>query len=492
MGYKIGGKMTVNNLILNLLIVLGLGMFFFSCSSKSITTPNSDIVAADISDGNEEILPSPTDGKPTITPINVVPELDDGGGDDEMKLSSTNNLSKNLLTSVPVDSRKGLNRVERLHKAVIDGRIYVFATHNGGVNVFRLVEEGEGERLANAGGVSIEKDNSLKLRGASGVTTTKMGETTYLFVVATLDSAVTGFEVNPDSSGNLVLTKVVVLSDGRRRTLKLNGAVGIDAAMINGEHYLFVAGNLDKGVNALKIIKNPSSNRLSLARVYTISIIDNKNGEKLGDIEEIAIAEVGGTTYLFTGVNDDTKVVGDRNGIFVSQVTFSKLTKSFGLKSVENDQSERLGGVAGIAIAEVDGMVCLFAAGYVEHQVTMFEIGNDGVLDNVANVSDDGSPGDNDPNTLKLRSARGLAIAEVGEGDEKKVYLFAIGHEDNGMSVFRVENRSLLNIANIPGSDELKLGGASDVETVVVAEKIYFFVAGILSNGISVFRFKDD
>ena len=117
--------------------------------------------------------------------------------------------------------------------------------------------------------------------------------------------------------------------------------------------------------------------------------------------------------------------------------------------NVSDDSSLELDGATSVTTAEVGGMTYLFVAGNVDDGVSVFSVANNGSLTNVDNVSDDSS--------LELDGARSVTTAEVGG----MTYLFVAGFGDSGVSVFSVANNGILNnVTNVSDDSSLLLFGA--------------------------------
>ena len=147
-----------------------------------------------------------------------------------------------------------------------------------------------------------------------------------------------------------------------------------------------------------------------------------------------------------------------------------------------SDSSLELDGAQSVTTAEVGGMTYLFVAGFNDDGVSVFSVANNGSLNNVDNVSDDSS--------LELDGAYSVTTAEVGG----MTYLFVAGYDDDGVSVFSVANNgSLNNVDNVSDDSDssLLLDGASSVTTAEVGGMTYLFVAGYDDDGVSVFRVDD-
>nr|MCH9665117.1 hypothetical protein [Gammaproteobacteria bacterium] len=128
--------------------------------------------------------------------------------------------------------------------AEVGGRTYLFATgyFDSGVSVFSV---NAGGSLTSA--YDVTDGGSLELDGAYSVTTTEVGGRTYLFVAGYLDNGVSVFSVNADGS----LTSTYDVTD--TGSLELDEASSVTTSEVGDSTYLFVAGTRDDGVSVFSV-----------------------------------------------------------------------------------------------------------------------------------------------------------------------------------------------------------------------------------------------
>ena len=144
--------------------------------------------------------------------------------------------------------------------------------------------------------------------------------------------------------------------------------------------------------------------------------------------------------------------------------------------NVSDDSSLHLAGARSVTTAEVGGMTYLFVAGTNDNGVSVFRVDDGGLLANVTNVLDDSS--------LELNGAYSVITAVAGG----TTYLFVTGLTDSGVSVFSVANDGLLtSVTDVPDAGSLELRGASSVTTAVAGGTTYLFVSAFFDDGVSVF-----
>ena len=128
----------------------------------------------------------------------------------------------------------------------------------------------------------------------------------------------------------------------------------------------------------------------------------------------------------------------------------------------------------------VGGTTYLFVTGFEDDGISVFSVAANGALTNVFNQPDDG--------LLELDNAVGLSIAVLGG----TTYLFVVGADDDGLSVFSVAaNGALTNVANVTDAGDFELDRPIGVTTVVMNGQIHVIVASNFDDGVSTFIFDD-
>jgi 6-phosphogluconolactonase (cycloisomerase 2 family) len=359
-----------------------------------------------------------------------------------LHIQSTDNVSDSAMLQ--------LDGAISVTTAVIGGATYLFvgAANDHAVSVFSVAADGT---LVN--GDTVIDDGTVELDNPTELTTAVIGGTTYLFVAGWFDDGVSVFSVAADGT----LTNVDNVSDDA--TLQLLTAAAVPTAVIGGTTYLFVAGASDGGVSVF-----------SVAADGTLTNVDNVSDDaalELAGAGGATTAVVDGTTYLFVAGQND-------NGVSVFSVAADGTLTN--VDNVSDDATLELAGADGITTAVIDGTTYLFVSGYDDDGVSVFSVAADGTLTNVDNVSDEGE--------LELDFARDLRTAVIGG----TTYLFAAGELDHGVSVFSVgSDGTLTNVNNISDDQALELSGALGVATAVINGTTHLFVAGIEDDGVSAF-----
>ncbi len=186
-----------------------------------------------------------------------------------------------FLTNETDQTALQLDAVVSVHTAVVGGTTFLFAAANAdfGISVFQVT----------GGGLLQNTDNVVdninrELAGAQALTTGVAAGKTFLFVAAGADDGVSVFEVSAQG----VLTNVFNITDDA--TLALDSAGGLTTAVIAGTTYLFVASNIENGVNVFAVAPDGTL-------VHTTTITD-AGALELAGAAGLTTTVVGGNTYL--------------------------------------------------------------------------------------------------------------------------------------------------------------------------------------------------
>jgi Ca2+-binding RTX toxin-like protein len=236
---------------------------------------------------------------------------------------------------------------------------------------------------------------------------------------------------------------------------------GLATIASGGNTYLITTSAQDDTVRSYRVTPNGATNL-----VDTVPASLNVPLTGAGPVETTTI---GGNAYAFVGSFTD-------DGITVFSVAANgALTVA---DTVTDNPTMNLGRVASLSATTVAGNDYLFASGFDDNGVSVFQIAANGSLTNVRNVNDA------DNAVFRLDGAAGLDTVKIGPAH----FLVATGLRDDGASVFQIQGSGgLVNAQNLLDNTTLALNGASSVATVAVGAATYVFIGGQNDDGISVF-----
>ncbi|MGB0505549.1 MAG: Hint domain-containing protein [Pikeienuella sp.] len=307
---------------------------------------------------------------------------------------------------------------------------------------------------------------------------------------------------------------------GDSGTLELNNVQVMTTGVVDGETFVFAAGN-DDGISVFRL---ESDNTLT-----SIFDINDNNSLFLNNVRELEFVEIGGNPILVVGsledaistfsVDTDGTLVEldqleDDGSLLLNNVLgmttvdvggtlFAVTTNSQGGGASANegistfsidsngiitteDQIDALS-IAGLELDSardvesivVDGTTFVIAGG-LDDGLSVFSIDSSGTLTNEFNVADDA--------TLLLDTVRGIATATV----DGSAYVYAAGN-DGGISVFEIDNTgTLTSVENLADDADTEINNIHSIETIVgpSGEKFLFVVGN--DDALDVFFIEDD
>lgn len=190
------------------------------------------------------------------------------------------------------------------HLAVgqVGDTVFVFATQGAedAVNVYELSPSGELSLV-----FTLQDTGNTALNGAVGVEVVAVGDQLILYVAGYADDGVSAFRVQSDGS----LTHISTITDTSE--MALGGAVGLRAAILDGDHYLFVSGIDEDGVSAFAIGSNGSLSHEATIFDSAELALDGAYGL------EVFASPDGSTSYLaVAGFDEDGISLFNLNSVF--------------------------------------------------------------------------------------------------------------------------------------------------------------------------------
>ena len=222
---------------------------------------------------------------------------------------------------------------------------------------------------------------------------------------------------------------------------------------------------------------------MAVTLVNTANVTDNGTLELLngtltnfGEFNAVTAAAVGGATYLFgTGFTDDGVSVFS----LAADGTLTNVAVAGGnVTDTEGVGELFLNGAVTVATAVVSGTTFLFVGGAVDDGISVFSVSaTDGHLTNVFNLADTEVAGE-----LFLDGVASLTAALIGG----VTYLYAVGADDDGISVFSVSAAGVLTPVQNVGT----LSEPRGLHIATVAGTPFLFIADVgddtvLSNVIN-------
>lgn len=265
-----------------------------------------------------------------------------------------------------------LNGVESIASAMVKGVTYIYAAadEDDGIQIFTM----DGEGRLTPFGVLVDEETGLELDGASGLTTTKIGNKNFLLVASDDDDGVNVFRILND--GTLKSTDMV--DDGDDASLELNGANVIKTTTFDNQTWALVASFNDDGITALRMT---GSGVLFDPVVADDGDAANPELNEVRDVEAIVMGE---RTFLYaSGAADDGVTAYEMafDDIEVTPGVFERDYTLTHLQNVSDNQSLALNGAASLASTTIGDTTYLLVGGRQDDGISVFAVDEDGLID---------------------------------------------------------------------------------------------------------------
>ncbi|WP_394694291.1 beta strand repeat-containing protein [Hyphobacterium sp.] len=298
---------------------------------------------------------------------------------------------------------------------------------------------------------------SVALRSTYDLEFVEVDGSTYLFGAALGDDAISTILV--DSAGSL--TNVATTSDSP--TVFLDGPYRLGSAVVGGTPYLIASSYYEAGLSVFSI-----DNAGALTNVDNVADDATLN---LWIVSALHTVVVDGTTYLY---------VADERDDGLSVFTMDALGQLTNIQNISDAGALELDGVGGITSAIVDGTPYLFVAGRFDDGLSVFSIGNDGMLTNVANQDNSGG---------NLEGAENVSIAVI----DGTTFLFVTAQDSDAISAYAVGNDGSLTLADsIADTAELQLDRVNGMATISKDGTTYVLAITRNDDAISAFSVAND
>jgi VCBS repeat protein len=347
--------------------------------------------------------------------------------------------------------------------------LYVSGYGDSGISAFSISATGQ---LANvAVGGNLQDDGTIAINGTTALTAVNAGSNAFLYAAGYNEGGISSLALNSANGGmGTYVDTSHNIRDVNSSIYQLAGAIDVVSATIGTSTYLYAAGVLDNGISTFFVDAATGALTPGAGAAYHWADPAESGAgshNALEGVRALATAVIGGTTYLFAAASIDSAF---------SAFTVAPTGALSPYQSVLDNTTFRLGGASAIATALVGGNTYIFVGG-TEDGISVFLLPPGGSINNVFNLGDNA--------TLHLDNVSDLSTANIGG----TTYLFAAGHDDDGVSVFTVAaNGTLVNVANVSDTGALALNAAQSLSTIVIGGRTFLAVTGFDDSGVSLFR----
>ncbi|MCH2165948.1 MAG: VWA domain-containing protein, partial [Marinovum sp.] len=248
--------------------------------------------------------------------------------------------------------------------------------------------------------------------------------------------------------------------------LSLDGAENVTSLVANGRTYLYVTSNYSNALNVFEVFADGT--------VGLVSTFDNNTSSTfISGASAVNATVINGSIYVYLGGRFDNTL-----RVLSQDATTGALSEIQTIADTDNT-SYQLDSLSGsLPIAVVGGNRFIVVEGGDDDGLSVFQIGTNGLLTNVANVDDVNNA------SFGLNNVVDSTIAQIGGN----TYVFAVGDFDDAITTFQLTSTGQLNfVESIFDGSLQELNGAHAVDTLVIGGVTYLFVAGRNDYGVSVY-----
>ena len=315
-----------------------------------------------------------------------------------------------------------------------------------------------------------------ELNSASGITTVKIGSSTYALVAAFLDDGVQIINITNPAAPTATSSITDGESDGSGGTFdELDGASDISIVQIGESIYALVASENDNGVQIIDIT-NPA------APTAVSSVTDGATFDELDGAYDITTVTIGQSIYALVASRGD-------DGVQIINITDP--TNPTATSSVTDGATfDELDGALNISTVKIGSATYALVASENDDGVQIINITNPASPTAVSSITD-GATFD------ELDGAAGITTVQIGSS----VYALVAASDDDSVQIIRIAEdqpevatpTNPIAVSSITDGLDDSAGGTFDtlngprgITNVQIGTSTYVIVAGNLDHGIQI------
>ncbi len=324
-----------------------------------------------------------------------------------------------------------------------------------------------------------------ELDGATGITTVKIGSSTYALVSSIIDDGIQIIDItNPATP-----TAVSSITDGgvdvNNNTFdELDRATGITTVQIGSSTYALVAARTDDGVQIINITNPATPTAVSSITDGGVDV-NNNTFDKLDGIFAITTVQIGQSTYALTASTRD-------DGVQIINIT-NPATPTVASSVSDGSTFDELNGARGITTVHIGQSTYALVAAFEDDGVQIINITNPATPTAVSSITDGGN--DDAGGIFELDGARDITTATIGSS----TYALVASYYDDGVQIIDITNPATPTaVSSITdgGNDDAggifgELDGSYSITTVQIGSSTYALVTAIEDAGVQIIRISE-
>ena len=475
-------------------------------------TPESPRAVSSITNGNGFTELQGARGITTIEIGSVTYALVASQQDDGVQIINISNPASPTPVSAITDGSiyRELDQALGITTVEIGSATYALVTAIGddGIQIINITDPSNPRPTASINNGDSVGGNTFALDGARGLTTVKIGASTYAIVTAEVSNSIQIINISNPASPTLTSSISEGDNNGAGGTFdNLRGASAVTTVEIDSTIYILVTSNLDDTVQIINI-----SNPASPIAVFSITDGDSDGGtgtfDELNGPVNITTVKIGSATYAIVASFTDA-------GIQI--IDISNPAAPTAVSSVTDGGTfDRLLGALGITTVKIGSATYALVASFSDDGVQIIDISTPASPTAASSITDAS------PTTASifdtLNGASDITTVQIGSS----VYALVASQVDNTVQIISIADNqpeptseatpeptpeptptptpdpvatpvNPLSVSSVTdgvgGFDELD--GATDITTVTVSSTPYALVASSLDNSVQIIDISD-
>ena len=368
----------------------------------------------------------------------------------------------------------------------------VAAERDDGVQIINITDPANPKAVSS---VTDDDDGFDTFHESRGITTVQIGQSTYALVASFLDHGVQIINITDPANPTAVTSINDGETDGGGNTFDvLERSSGIATIQIGQSTYALVASLLDDGVQIINIT-DPA------APLATSSITDGDASDTAAGVFGVTTVQIGQSTYALVTASSST------GGVQIIDIT-NPTAPTVASAITDGGTFDRLGGARGITTVQIDSSVyALVASSNDGVQIIRIadnqpepepepEISEESVIFTnpiaVSSVTDD-TPTNSSPFD-QLNGAASIITVTI----DSSTYALVASEFDDGVQIIDITNpatpiavSSITDATATNGSPFDALNGAFSITSIQIGSSLYALVASFNDDGMQIIDISD-
>ena len=377
-----------------------------------------------------------------------------------------------------IDGFVELDDARNVTTVQIGSSVYALVTSftDAGIQIIDITNPATPTAVSSASDATTSISSAFdELDGANGITTVKIGQSTYALVASFNDSGVQIIDITNPATPTAVSSIANNGADDDGNTFEeLDRPFGIATVKIDSSVYALVAASGDDGIQIIDIT-NPATPTVVSSIADGASDGSGGTFDELDGASDISIVQIGQSTYAIVASFSD-------NGVQIIDIT--NPATPIAVSSVTDGATfDELGGAYDITTVKIGSSVYALVASFSDNGVQIINITNPATPTAASSITDDAT-------FDALAGASNITTVRI----DSSVYALVTSFNDDGVQIIDITNPATpIAVSSITDGDTFdELDGAIGITTVRIGSSVYALVASSDDDGVQIIRIADD